>query len=129
MKYAQSGLSVRERSRLEQAKKIAAISDCRYKHGAVAVKGGRVLGVGVNSSRNMRELYDLLPANARSEHAEEALLRVIGDSAKGATVFVARVSRSGEERMSKPCSNCTILLKEAGVRRVVYTVDSSLDLG
>lgn len=129
MKYTQNDLSVKERARLAQAKRVAAVSDCAYKHGAVGVKGGRVLGVGVNSYRNSKDIYDSLPDDARSTHAEEALLKVMGDAARGSTVFVARVNRSGDERMSKPCPRCTILLKEAGVRRVVYTVDSSLDLG
>lgn len=128
MKYVEHNLSTKDRSRLEQAKRVAAVSDCDIMHGAVGVKGGRVLAVGVNSARNVRDIYDYIPEEARHEHAEEALLRALGVRAQGSTVYVARVNRAGEERMSKPCPRCAILLKEAGVRRVVYTLDSSLVL-
>lgn len=128
MKYIYKDLSVKDTSRLEQAKRVAAVSDCNQKHGAVGVKGGRALGVGVNYTRNSQDVFDSIPMDARSVHAEEALLRAMGPNAKGATVYVARVNKAGAERLSKPCARCTILLKQAGVRAVIFTVDSSLVL-
>jgi tRNA(Arg) A34 adenosine deaminase TadA len=125
MKFNTGSLSNRDRARLEQAKRIASTSSCGKKHGAVAVKGGRVVGVGVNSYQNDESLFEILPYNL-STHAEQACLRAIGNNARGATIYVARVSRTGEERMSKPCSACQKALKLAGVRRVVYTIESEL---
>lgn len=128
MKFTQVSLSVKDRKRLEQAKKIAATSTCTYKHGCVAVSGGRVIAVGVNNYRNSPEVFDHIPHVARSTHAEMAALRALNGVAQGSTFYVARVNRRGEERMSKPCNNCQIALKAAGVKRVVYTIDSSITL-
>ena len=128
MKFMQTGLSSKDKARLKQAKNIASTSDCDKMHGAVAEGGGRVIGVGVNSYRNSRHIYEEIPRDARSTHAEMACLRAIGGDARGATFYVARVNRSGEERMSKPCSYCQTHLIAAGVKRVVYTIDSEMVL-
>lgn len=125
MKFNDTPLSIKDRARLEQAKRIAGASSCRTMHGAVAVRGGRVVGVGVNAYQNSPEIFDILPHN-RSIHAEEACLKAIGDNSRGATMYVARVNRLGEERMSKPCKRCQKALRISGVRRVVYTVESEL---
>lgn len=127
MKFSHTALSSKERSRLEQAKRIASTSSCNDMHGAVAVRGGRVVGVGVNSYQNDFRLFDILPFN-KSVHAEQAVLRAIGDNARGATMYVARVSKQGEEKMSKPCAMCQTEMREAGIRRVVYTIESELEL-
>ena len=128
MRYMQDNLSVKDRSRLEQAKRIAAESDCNYKHGCVAVIGGRVVSVGVNSYRNDISVFDSIPEDTRSFHAEIACLKALGGKAEGATFYVARVNNHGEERMSKPCVDCQTALRSAGVKRVVYTIDSELNL-
>lgn len=127
MKFSHVMLSSKEKARLEQAKKVASTSSVREKHGAVAVRGGRVVGVGVNSYQNDHNLFDILPFN-RTTHAEQACLRAIGENARGAVMYVARVNRDGEEKMSKPCSMCQKALREAGVRKVVYTIESELVL-
>lgn len=129
MKFAHNTLSVKDKARLNQAKNIAATSDCTHQHGCVAVKGGRTVGVGVNAYRNARSLFDIIPDEARSIHAEEACLRAVGSNARGATLYIARVNRFGEEMMSRPCARCMKQIKESGVKRIVYTIDSNLELG
>jgi deoxycytidylate deaminase len=42
---------------------------------------------------------------------------------RGATIYVARVNRTGEPRMSKPCSACARALKDAGVSKIIYTIN------
>lgn len=128
MKFIHKKLSGKEQARLEHAKRVASVSDCNYKHGAVGELGGRVVGVGVNTYRTQKNLFDIVPETGRSVHAEEACLRAMGDNTHGSVMYVARVNRLGEERPSRPCERCTILLKEAGVKKVVYTIDSSLVL-
>lgn len=56
-----------------------------------------------------------------TEHAEEAILRLAGDAALGATVYVTRINRQGNLLESRPCVRCHQQLVAAGVRRVVYT--------
>jgi len=62
----------------------------QWRVGAVLVKGGRVLSMGVNRYRNLPSQVDL---EGVSYHAEEVALKRAGD-VTGATIFVARVTRS-----------------------------------
>lgn len=128
MKIIQSSLSNKDRSWLKMAKKLAAVGECKKKHGAVAVRGGSVISVGVNRYRHDRD-YSFVPDDARSFHAEAVCLRALGGEARGATLYVARVSKlTGKEMMSKPCDNCMELITNAGVKRVVYTIESEITL-
>lgn len=127
MKSVQIGLSNKDKARLEHAKKVASLSTCKFKHGAVVVRGGRVLSVGVNSYRNFPMDFSVMPRDSSSVHAEEAALAVLGGKdARGATMFVARVNNIGEERMSRPCSRCMRRLRKAGIKRIIYTIDSQV---
>ena len=128
MRFTQGSLSLKEKSRLEQASRLASMSTCRFKHGAVIVKGGRVLAVGVNAYTSSLSLTDILEKEGRSIHAEAAAIKAMGGSAKGATIYVARINRLGEPRMSKPCNACMKLIKEAEIKKVVYTIEHTIDV-
>ncbi len=60
-------------------------------------------------------------------HAERAALKQLGDLEKlrGATMVVLRITRNGEMRGSKPCSECQCHLqkciREYGLLRVFYS--------
>jgi tRNA(Arg) A34 adenosine deaminase TadA len=105
--------------------KLAETSEENMKHGCVIVLGGSVQAVGVNKRTN--DPYTHKQLHWLSEHAEMAALRRCKRT-KGAVLYVARVNKRGEERMSKPCPKCAKLLKDAGIKKVVYTIDSSLYL-
>ena len=106
-------------SPLERAMTLAAESSCRFQHGALVVgKGGRILGSGVNRSRNSPTTPGV-PRDALSYHAEERALRAAG-MPRGATVVVARVNRLGEPRPSAPCTRCAALI-ESLRGKVVHT--------
>lgn len=116
-------LSRSQRNFLDVAVRMAETSEAEFKHGAVVVRGGRVLALGVNKWKNR----DMPPTTSTeynphlTVHAEvDALSRV--KNARGATIYVARVSKHGEERFSRPCPRCEKVLIAAGVKRVVYTV-------
>ena len=51
----------------------------------------------------------------------------------GSVVYVARVMRSGELAMARPCKDCEKALKSRGVKRVYYTIGPAefgrMDLG
>lgn len=90
--------------------------------------GGRVLSVGINSNRNDPSVIGDAQLKY-SVHAEIAALRAWGGTnLKNATIYVARLGRSGDPMMSKPCENCQKALKEAGVRKVIYTIDNEMEL-
>jgi deoxycytidylate deaminase len=115
-------LSKSQRKYLNLAMRMAESSDVNSQHGAVVVSGGRVLALGVNRWRNRDMLATGGEYNPNiTTHAEvDALSRV--DDPRGATVYVARIGKHGEEKFSRPCDNCAKALIEAGVKAVVYTI-------
>lgn len=122
---ANNGLSRKQKSFLDQAMRMAETSDVEQnRHGAVIVKGGRVLARGANSWRNKAMLNmsaEEVTPEAITVHAEIDALNRISDPS-GVTVYVARMGKNGDSKFSRPCDRCTIALAKAGVKQVVYTV-------
>lgn len=108
------------------AKAAARNENGGYRLGAVAVRGGRLLGRGTNRFRNDPHMCPGAPREAWSVHAEEDCLTSVGCAA-GATVYVARVTPAGARALARPCPACWKKLKEAGVRAVVYTTGSGIE--
>ena len=113
---------------LELAKRVASNSTYgRLKHGAVLLKGGNVINVAFNKpdftkfGNRFRNNYT---CGIATTHAEiGAILGLARSTTEGATIFVVRVNRCGEYRMSKPCPMCETALKHVGIKRVYYTTD------
>ena len=126
--YYKQNLSVRDRKRLSQATRIAETSQCNKRHGAVLTQGGRVLGTGVNINKNDAAIIGV-DVTLFSVHAEVAAWKSAGSpKLHNATMYVARVSKRGKPVMSKPCTKCQEFLRSVGVRKVVYTIDSVIDI-
>lgn len=121
-----SMLSNKDRAYLSLARYCAKKSKARNTHGAVVVKGGRVLGTGWNKNRNNPHIVS--PEHIKTDcsvHAEVAAIREAGEeSVKGAIIYVARVNRHGNDRDSKPCFRCSDLIKQVGIKRVVFTSEA-----
>ena len=94
----------------------------QWRVGAALVRGGSVLSTGFNRYRNSPAQVEL---GGVSYHAEEATIRKAGN-VKGATLYVARVTRSGNLGTAKPCVRCQELLMESGVHTVVWTTPYGL---
>jgi deoxycytidylate deaminase len=94
------------------------------KHGAVIVRGGSVLSVGVNTGRNHPTVFDNSAEMSlfSSVHAESMALRIARRTV-GATMYIARVNKQGVPRLSRPCNRCFIELLQAGIKEIVYTVN------
>ncbi len=104
------------------ALKTAKLSDERFKVGAVAVSGGRVIGVACNKGRNHPTiLEDNVIKSQASVCAERRLLSTLGQKAKNATIYVARVKKNGSFGLSKPCERCRKALNDADVKKVIYS--------
>ena len=41
---------------------------------------------------------------------------------QGATVYVVRIGKNGDLRMSKPCHMCESAMRHVGIKKVVYTI-------
>lgn len=120
-------LSKKDLSYLNIARSLAEKSEENKKHGAVVIKSGRVVGYGFNKFKNHTDLIpeDLIKVHC-SRHAEEVAIKTAGQNAKGATLYVARVNKQGLDRNSKPCKICTNLIKESGIKKVIYTMEGSV---
>lgn len=100
---------------------MAETSDVTARHGAVCVRGGAVLSLGVNRWRNRDMIAHTGGYNPNiTVHAEMDALSRVADP-RGTTIFVARVDKNGDEKFSRPCDNCAKALAAAGVKAVVYT--------
>jgi deoxycytidylate deaminase len=118
-------LSKKDNAFLSVARYFATKSNSRNTHGAVVVKGGRVLGTGWNKDRNHPLVVS--PEHIKTDcsyHAEEVAIREAGDKIRGAVIYVARVNKHGEDRDSKPCPKCLTLIQESGIKRVIYTTQA-----
>ena len=115
------------------AKRLAGQSQYgKFKHGAVLVQGGSVLSRSYNKDNynSFGSRFRPLDEGQATLHAElGCVLGVARAKTTGATVYVARVNRDGDERISKPCNMCQNVLRHVGVRRVVYTTDEEGEYG
>lgn len=115
-------LSKRESSFLSVARYFASKSTARRKHGAVVVKSGRVLGTGFNKDRNNPMIVS--PEHIKTQcstHAEVDAIRDANYNVNGAVLYVARINRHGEDRNSKPCSYCEVVIMKSNIKKVIYT--------
>ena len=100
-------------------------STCRsLKVGAVVVKDNRIKGTGYNGSPSKMAHCDdvgcMMRANhcVRTIHAEvNALLECSPEERKGATIYVT----------ARPCAECSKLIINSGITRVVYAQDYHVD--
>jgi len=116
---------VKNKRYIEFAKRVAEQSDYgKFRHGAVLVKGSSVRKISCNKHRHCS-----FGARFRREghgeatlHAElGAILGIERSTTQGSTVYVARINREGQARISKPCPMCEAAMRHVGVRRVYYT--------
>ena len=115
------GLSKRDHKWLNAALRLAETSEANQRHGAIIVRGGSVLGMGVNKRKNNPLIIEKDHKTSCGDHAEVAAIKRTGKT-QGATIYIARMGRSGNPINSKPCTNCAEALDKAGIKKVVYTV-------
>lgn len=102
---------------LRTAIKMARCSNSpQFPTGAVAFKGGAIIGFGKN---NYKKTDSFSKSRHKKLHAEEALAKRF--NLIGASVIVVRITRSGNLGLAKPCPTCERLLREKGVKRIYYT--------
>ena len=88
-------------------------SNLHYKHAACLVRGGKIIKIGINSP---------------FIHAEEKILKYKN---KGVTLYVIRIIVSDGEivlKESKPCRDCSKLINDYGIKKVVYSTTDGIML-
>jgi deoxycytidylate deaminase len=106
---------------MDIARKVSKTGDYKFRHGTVIAKGSRILGFGVNSTKTHPKSCSRFKT-IHSEH--QALINAGLNEIEGAIAFVYRETKDGNPAMSKPCSSCETLLKQAGIKRVYFSLDS-----
>lgn len=108
--------------RMRQALSIARLSTEKQRHGAILFQGGRVLGLGINSYKNVPSCVSEEHISKISIHAEIAACRSHLD-VPNTTLYVARVGRNNQSfAHSKPCVDCLeFLVWHTNVKEVVYS--------
>jgi deoxycytidylate deaminase len=115
-------LSKNESAFLSVARYFAKKSCSRQKHGAVVVKAGSVVGTGYNKNKN--HPMAVSPEHIKthcSRHAEMEAIRDANWNVKGAILYVARVNKQGQDRNSKPCRYCQVVIDNTKIKKVIYT--------
>ena len=118
---------------LKLAETMATYSDYKRVHiGACIVKKKSVISTGCNKSKShpIQNKYNHI-ANIYTKpesrlHAEIDALIKAGEDAKGATLYVFRRGKDNIYRLSKPCPACMQYIKDCGIKRIVYTMESGI---
>ena len=105
---------------IDRAIRVAQRSQYRWQHGAVVAKNNKVIGFAPNRFRNAPSIDE----NNVTVHAEAAVIRELLKNypdLKGTTIYIARINKSGQATISRPCPNCMKTIIEAGIREICYT--------
>jgi deoxycytidylate deaminase len=114
-------VSSRDRHWYSLAEKTARLSECRYRLGAVIVKGGNVLSIACNILRTHTSHVNWLDWVV-SIHAEHRACLLAQCNIVGATIYVARYKGD----TSKPCKSCYAAILESGIKEVCYLEQGTL---
>jgi len=99
------------------------------RHGAVLVKGSSVLNASHNKNSfcSFGQRFREKGTGVSTMHAElGAILGMDRKITEGATVYVARLGKRGNLKLSKPCSMCYSAMKHVGIKKVVYTINGEV---
>lgn len=97
-----------------------------YKLGAVVVRQGKVIGRGANGIR--KHGYSHIYNFPMTLHAEAAaILNTPKHLLEGSDLYVVRISKNNEVRMSKPCDCCITLAKMVGIKNVHYSTHNDYE--
>ena len=116
-----SHLSSNDFSRIARSIKAARQSRLKVRVGCLVVVSGKKSAAACNRERNHPRLGHL----DASVHAEIAALKKLGGTAKGGTIYVARLGARGRLLPSFPCRRCLPAVEASGVRRIVWWDGSS----
>lgn len=118
--HVDDDLSNADKSFLAATAKVALESEYKFRMAAMVVKSGRVLSTNTNFNKRSPST----PPNRWSTHAEIRALRSAPDT-KNATLYIARLSKSGDYATAKPCAWCMEHIITAKIDRVVFTINDN----
>lgn len=105
------------------ARKEALKSTQHFRLGCLIVRKGKILGRGYNKTKHNPRLGS---GFANFMHAESSALLDAFGKVKDLTGCVAYIYRRGGLN-ARPCSCCMSHLKNAGIKRIYYTVEEGFE--
>ena len=97
----------------------------KMRHGAILVKGGSVLSMGMNKSNfsSFGQRFRHASKGQATLHAEiDCILGLDKNMTKSADLYVVRTNSNKELCQSKPCPMCQSVLSFMGIYRVYWSV-------
>lgn len=111
-------------------------SNMNFKHGAILTKGSKTLAKGYNKPRSkfMNVLQTCIHAELDVVHNYTTItlhknihlqkkMNHINELSK-CTLWVGRLTNSGNLAGSKPCNNCLFYLKKMGIKKIGYSTNN-----
>lgn len=123
--------------KIERIMKVAYRATFRSEHdqamAAVLVKGSRIISVGINYlNKTHPDQKERVCRNGRIVsnnriHAElDALIRADHENIIGSTLYVIRRKKNMDLGLARPCTACAELVKSYGIKKIVYSTDTSI---
>ena len=113
-------------NKLKLAIEIArGIQHDKYRMACVVTnKRDRVISVGINSytkSHPKQLFYAHKSGNNDKIYLHAEISALIRCREKPWAIYIARVNRSGKPKLAKPCRGCEIAIRDANIKRIMYT--------
>ncbi len=103
--------------------------DFRARIGCVVTdRRGRVISSGFNKRKTHPRqafLSNKMGLDKQYLHAEIAAL--VSCRHIPHTIYIGRLKRNGDAGLATPCPICELAIKEAGIKRVIYTTNSGIE--
>lgn len=121
-----TNLSNSQKSVFDLAHRIAWQSDYEhFRHGAVLRRAGSIINTATNKKdfSAFGKRFRPVEKGVATRHAELGCVLGIDRSlTEDADVFVCRITKTGEMRLSKPCVMCQSAMNFVGIRRCFFSI-------
>lgn len=100
-----------------------------FRHGCIAVYGGKQIASGYNHHRTYSKDKSILNDYTCSTHAEMDCIRKLNRSRyknklKNVCLYVVKINSDFKVGNSQPCTSCTSVLKSHNFKKVYYSIDN-----
>ena len=123
-------LSIKKQKIFCHAYKLAQDSDMLYRHGCIAVRGGKIIERGCNTYK-CYSARDMFLQRCCSCHAEVNVLRKMyykykhnyrkmNKIMKNTTLYISRHSNSDKSADSAPCSSCIKIINNFNIKKIIF---------
>lgn len=113
-----------DKRNLKRATEMANLSTFRQRLGCVITnKKGRVIAAGFNKKKThpRQKMYAIKTSNDMHEDLHAEIDALVKCRHVPHTIYISRLMGNGETGLAKPCDICMMAIKEAGIKRIVYT--------